>query len=230
MLKSYNLGGDYLSGDSVDRDAFMQEAEDLLNQSQFQSALDHARKRSMLLPGDIDAQIVMGRALSGMGLQHDAGRIIEDITEKLEKWSSAIRDLQNVMQLHASVDILNATNQKILSDSPNEELKVDEAPHIESEDPMAYQADPEASDPSVVLEAFYTPTMAELFMHQGHIDMAYEIYSGLVKKHPGDIVFKNRLRDLETLLQNRQTKEDPEKRSAIIDELERWVTKIKKPL
>ncbi len=216
--------------DMSDLKAFLIEAEVLIDQGHFQQALDYAGKRSMLFPGDIGAPLVTIKALRGLGRRSEAIQIIQDLRETLDCLISMIQDID----FEEGYDVVNVpTVQHNSADSSITQAACldDEENTVVSQD--AYGAKDETDtiddeDPSVVLEAFYTPTMAELFVHQGHIDMAYEIYSGLLKKYPTNPVYKERLQDLSLLLQNSQTKEQPEKQRQVIDELERWITKIKK--
>ena len=68
------------------------------------------------------------------------------------------------------------------------------APAMQAAPPQPAAAQPPAADAS---KAFVTETMAELYVQQGHVEQALDVYRQLVKLHPDDSALAGRLRKLE---------------------------------
>ena len=215
--------------DRAGREAFLMESEKRLRSGHLQSAIELAQKRNTLIPGDVDAGIVMIQGLIGLGLRNEAIKLMGEIKSNLQRWSSMVdmldRPNQHAPVLDKTEGLLDLKQNNDVS--PEQDMQHDEL--AESNDAVESENNVQADQSdSIILKDFYTPTMAELFMHQGHIDMARDIYSALVAENPEDAVLKKRLNDLEAMITGALPKEDFEKQWEVIDELERWVTKIRK--
>lgn len=58
-------------------------------------------------------------------------------------------------------------------------------------------------------QAFVTETMAELYLQQGHLEPALEIYQKLVEQRPDDLVLVDRMRVIEDTLNRRSARPQP---------------------
>jgi tetratricopeptide (TPR) repeat protein len=85
--------------------------------------------------------------------------------------------------------------------SPVEEIaEVPDLPPMTYESPTAEPDTEHASDQSsepAAAEAFVTETMAELYIQQGHLDSALDIYRRLVEQRPDEPELRERLRAIE---------------------------------
>ncbi|HUL32199.1 MAG TPA: tetratricopeptide repeat protein [Thermodesulfobacteriota bacterium] len=68
-----------------------------------------------------------------------------------------------------------------------------------------------------------TKTLAEIYLQQGHLQQAYEIYKALAEKDPSDMEVKKRLEELEEKLHP-----SPLSREEKIRHLEKWLTNIRR--
>jgi tetratricopeptide (TPR) repeat protein len=76
---------------------------------------------------------------------------------------------------------------------------------------------------------FYTTTLAELYMKQGHVDMASEVLGGILKKDPQNALVANRLKEVRALLNSGIQEEQSLSAShneGVIQELTRWLKNI----
>jgi hypothetical protein len=74
----------------------------------------------------------------------------------------------------------------------------------------------------------YTITLAELYIKQGHLEMAREVSKEILRSDPGDIRAVEMLKDVETTLKGRNSRALSEgKRILVIDELNRWLENLK---
>ncbi len=74
----------------------------------------------------------------------------------------------------------------------SESIEVAEPPAVHGEDEMTYE--PAPAEPA---EVFVTETMAELYIQQGHLDSALDIYRKLVEQRPDEPELHERLRAIE---------------------------------
>jgi hypothetical protein len=73
-----------------------------------------------------------------------------------------------------------------------ESVELAESPTVPGEDEMT--TEPSAAEPA---EVFVTETMAELYIQQGHLDSALDIYRRLVEQRPDEPELHERLRAIE---------------------------------
>ena len=80
------------------------------------------------------------------------------------------------------------------------------------------------------MESLKTKTLAEIYIRQGHLQEAFEIYQALAEKDPGDQEAREKLKDLSERL-GFSSSPLPEARSKEekIRVLEGWLTHIQNP-
>lgn len=80
------------------------------------------------------------------------------------------------------------------------------------------------------MDRFTTKTLAEIYLQQGHLQEAYEIYKTLAEKDPFDEDIQNRLDELEEKLNPSPASSlsSPLSREEKIRHLEKWLANIRK--
>jgi len=78
-----------------------------------------------------------------------------------------------------------------------------------------------------MLNEFKTATMAELFIQQGHFDLAKDVLDNILKREPDNLSARLKLKKLE-LVQAPRHPLSAEKRLSVLNELERWLKKTEK--
>lgn len=79
------------------------------------------------------------------------------------------------------------------------------------------------------MEQIITKTLAEIYLQQGHLEKAYEIFKTLLEKNPSDLEIQKRLKELNEKLEysplsvNQPVRSTEEK----IRLLERWLVNIR---
>jgi tetratricopeptide (TPR) repeat protein len=75
-----------------------------------------------------------------------------------------------------------------------------------------------------------TKTLAEIYLQQGHLQEAYEIYKALAEKDPFDAEIQNRLEELRERLAPPPPSSFPSplSREEKIQHLEKWLANIRK--
>jgi len=80
------------------------------------------------------------------------------------------------------------------------------------------------------MDRMVTKTMAELYLQQGHLQEAYEIYKALAEKDPFDAEIQEKLEELEEKLHLSSPPNFPYplSKEEKIRHLEKWLTNIRK--
>ena len=112
----------------------------------------------------------------------------------------------------------------VMESSPGkEELAMQADEKVGKKAPIAEESD---------LPDIATPTLAEIYVDQGQISDAIEIYNKLVNRNPGDERSKQRLAELKSIKEEEETREGKgigsivEKKLKLIAILEKWLVKI----
>ncbi len=204
MQDMHFLKTDIIQNDLVSRSRFLSLSEELLTGSSFQKAAEIAQARLASIPGDVDARMVLGRALLGLGDRNEAFEIFADIRRSLERWSSMLDLLEDPLR----------------SDPPYSSSEIPASANslqIETERISQPEGQPLHGD-------FYTMTMAELFIKQGHFEMARQVLEGILKINPHETGVLERLTELKSRLGKVPTVNS---KTGAIDELERWLGKLR---
>lgn len=80
------------------------------------------------------------------------------------------------------------------------------------------------------MDRLMTKTLAEIYLQQGHLEEAYEIFKALSEKNPADADLQRRLRELDERLNPArfQTTPQPPFNEEKIRILEQWLANIEK--
>jgi hypothetical protein len=80
------------------------------------------------------------------------------------------------------------------------------------------------------MEHMTTRTLAEIYLQQGHLQEAYEIYKALAQKDPFDVEIQKRLEELREKLHPSPPSGFPYplSRKEKIEHLEKWLANIRK--
>ncbi len=219
-------------GDIEGRDEFLSRADVHLKEGLSDRAAALARDRLDRLPGDVDARIVAGSSLVRMEKIEEALEFLKSVEDDILKWSRVFEYLGDIylekgliekatkaygrfVSLNSGLPIEKGVSTKL--DSLVGALDGDLLPEVEN----VGGSDNVSSD-------LCTITLAELYIKQGHLGMAREVLKKILGSDSGDIRAAEMLKDVETTLKGRESRELSEgKRILVIDELNRWLEKLK---
>ena len=214
-----------------DRDEFIAQTDNYLACGLFEKALDLSQERLKICPGDVDALMVVCQSWLGL--------------DDLEK---AIRAFAALDQMHRRLTVLyKAMGDACLKRNHKHEAvtyfqkgmilfpEAFEVPQLSQmikdvlDDGKSETADDAVGDGThAVSPDFYTVTMADLYIKQGHLDLALEILEAIKKQDPQNEMVMERLREVK--IQMGAHLEIPAQRqsSAIVGELSKWLNNIGK--
>jgi tetratricopeptide (TPR) repeat protein len=205
---------------------FLSHAESLLKQGLFQEAVALARERLALFPGDVDARIICGRALAAMGRIGSSLAIFEEVKKDVLKWVCVLEYLADIFKQKGEKERARDCYQmlsQVSNDPSRKEMllrKIQELNGKPGEHANALIDD--------LSRSFKTMTMADLYIRQGHLDMARKVLKEMAKSDPGNLRAAERLREVETMIEGKVPGGKEERVKAILQELDRWLKNVER--
>jgi len=198
---------------------FLSRAESLLKQGLFREAFSFAREKLDLVPGDVDARIICGRALAGMGKTRESLEVFEEIK----------RDVLNGMRVFEYLgDILTGQGEIERARNSYQTLIQIGADFSRTETLQKKIRALEEALIDDVSKDFKTMTMVDLYIRQGHLDMAGKVLKEMIQSDPGNIRARERLQEVEGLLAGKIPSSRESRSKKILRELDRWLRNLER--
>lgn len=178
-----------------DRANFLSEAEILLQQNKLSEALILAEERLRRLPLDVDARVVAGNVFIGMGKVDEARdvlREVEGIISGLSLIYVRMGDIYGEKGFYRDAVICY---QKYISLNPTSDKAkevVGKIALLEQEEPLITEID-SIDNENFPKPEFYTVTLADLYIKQGHFKMAAEVLEKILEKEPENVPARTKL-------------------------------------
>lgn len=208
------------------RDQFLSEAGSHLEENRCQEALSLARERIDLFPGDADARMICGITLARMGRTGEALEVFEKIAEDVLHWARVFEYLGDMTAEKGDIDRARNFYQTLMYLHPDPSVRERLSGKIE-----ALGGDEEGSEETPadqIAGDFKTMTMAELYIRQGHLDMAENVLKDLLHGSPDDVRAAKRLREVEELLAKKMDGSTGARPNTALHELSRWLRNLKR--
>ncbi len=194
---------DELLKDVARRSELLLKSKPSLERGLFREAAEFAEERLRSICGDVDARIVMGRALLGSGKREEAMDILGDVNILIEQWSALLETLEPLS----------------MPGAPGKAAPKETAPGL---------CGPERR--SEISDEFNTLTMAELFINQGHYEMAKKVLEEILERRADDTIAAEKLNYVSMILQKDGKVLSGAGRLRVSRELNRWLEKIRKKI
>ncbi|MGA2780684.1 MAG: tetratricopeptide repeat protein [Smithella sp.] len=172
-----------------DRKNFLGEAEILLRQNKLREAFNLARERLRSLPADADAHVVAGNALLGMGKVDEARDVLREVGEIISGLAIVYERMGDIYRKKGFHQDAAVCYEKFISLHPGAEdarRVIEKMMLLEQED----QPVPEVGmiyDENIPDPELFTVTLAELYIKQGHLQVAAEILKEIICREPQNI-------------------------------------------
>jgi len=208
-------------------------AQACLDDNRFAEAVEMAEARLTCMPEDVDAKIILSQGLLRLGKLERLRELLKGIDERIGRLSLVYLRLGELCQqsgLNAEADnFLGKYNTLAAVLSPDEKQPPAEVP-LESNEGNGVEPE-EAGD---IYPEFYTVTLADLYIRQGHLTLARKVLETILLKEPGNEQASIKLTELDKLLTVAGTAPEPETaepaldgmNAAIVSELEGWLAKM----
>jgi tetratricopeptide (TPR) repeat protein len=169
-----------------DRSNFLSEAEILLEQNKLMEAFNLAKERLRSFPADADAHVVAGNSLLGMGRVDEARDVLQEVGEIISGLSLVYDRMGDIYRKKGFHQDAAVCYEKFISLHPGAEdarKVIEKMILLEQED----QPVPEVGmiyDENIPDPELFTVTLAELYIKQGHLQVAAEILKEIIEREP----------------------------------------------
>ncbi|MDQ5984504.1 MAG: hypothetical protein CSYNP_00199 [Syntrophus sp. SKADARSKE-3] len=224
-----------------DRDKFLDDADDFLARGLYQDALDLAGERLKQCPNDYEARLVICRSQLGMDNLDEAFAVINSLGKthlRLAGLYKAMGDafLNRGMKHEAILSFQKAVllmpdivEVREIAGIATDTLAIHQEKQPEGV-PEEGEDEGEDDDDPAVSPDLYTLTMADLYVRQGHLDMAIEVLESIGRREPDNSAVFDRLEAVRAMISG--SPEPPvkkeEQKPGVLGELSRWLDNLDK--
>lgn len=220
----------------------------LMKQGQYRRVIQECYKALRVFPEHIHIRQILAEAYLGAGQIQQSAEELNRITSKIDALTTSYKllgeiyekqgrkqDAANILRIYlahhpedneASL-VLESLQPTIKSTETGQRPEPEPIPVPEQEIPEASFTEPEDETPEIA-----TPTLAELYFDQGHLQEAIDTYRKIIEKDPDDDKSKQRLQKLMVMMDEDKKPETPqvdkvkEKKMKMISTLESWLAGI----
>jgi tetratricopeptide (TPR) repeat protein len=170
---------------------FLSKAEELLRQNYLLEALNLGRERLRSFPADADAYIVICDALISLGKIDEAREVLRNLEEIIFKLTHVYERVGDTYREKGFHQEAAACYEKVISLHPDAQKAREVLGKmflLEPEDNPIPAADNNIVHSEAIPEQeFFTITLAQLYIKQGHLQDAEIILEEIIKKEPQNV-------------------------------------------
>ena len=165
---------------------FLCQAEDLLKQNLLPEALSLAKEQLKCEPSDIEGYLVVGRALLEMGEIDKTRGMLTDLGQMISALSLVYVRMADLYLEKGYKNDAAFCYRKFLSMNPSSRQAKDGADKLAFLEKQEYQKDDidDYGIDNLPKPDFFTMTLAELYIKQGHLQMAGQVLEEMTKREP----------------------------------------------
>jgi tetratricopeptide (TPR) repeat protein len=209
------------------RKSFSEEMEPYLARGDMQTVLGLAQGRLQKMPDDLDARVVICRVWLQQGRIDEARNMVQEIEEILSGLShlyACMGDLYIKKGLDNEAELFY---RKFAALNPAASPPMDGKGRVESLTELARTEDAEPGEEdetgSDISPGFETATLAELYLRQGHLQMAEEMLEKIIGRDPLNDRAQRLLDDIQDL---RSQEANALIKKRVLTEISRWLDNI----
>lgn len=212
-----------------DRLFFVNQVGVLINQKMFPEALKLAKDRLSRFPSDIDAKVFVNLTLIAMGNIEESRDIVHELEKDIARLSFGYLQAADAYQEKGLDRDALLCYRKFLSLNPFADNSGEVAEKIAwlQEEENLFDESTEADNTDTPGPEFYTLTLAELYIKQGHTRMAVDILTEILNREPGNVPAKKKLDALKANLASKSSSgDDAALTNSLINTLSCWLDNI----
>lgn len=173
---------------------FVSQMEDLLRRNMLSQALNMAEERLAIFPLDAEARGFLNQILIEMDRIEESRNNLHALEEDLQKLSFIYLRAADAYGDKALYQDAISCYKKFLCLNPFSEysLKIDKKIALLQKETGEVEAS-DADDTEMPGPEFYTITLADLYIKQGHLDMAADVLMEIIKSEPDNVQARARL-------------------------------------
>jgi len=172
-----------------ERGDFLSQVEDLLGQNLLPEALLLAQDQRRRNPLDVEAHVFVGDILIRMGEIDQARDILTQVDKIISEISFVYARMADIYRERDLKSDAALCQRKFLNLNPISQQAAEIAEKLsflENQETDASRID-ESGIENIPKPDFFTVTLAELYIKQGHLQMAQEVLGEIIKRQPGNI-------------------------------------------
>lgn len=217
-------------GNRSEKEVFIAKAESYLDQGMLKESEDYALNCLEKYPDDAEARVILCQTWTRMGKLDKVKKLLEDVDEAIFGMSVIYAKMGDLCQRSGLNQEAITFYRKFLDLNPNSPLTREVADKLHELAPVTERIlSPEEETPRSSPPVLQTVTIAELYMKQGHRDLAAEILEKILAKDPANQRAQALLREIRGNATEREEGAQPNrvtKPYALIKELNRWLSNI----
>lgn len=219
--------------DTNDISADLKQAQICLDENRHEEAVKMAEAWRAKSPGDVEAIIMLCQGLLRLGRLERLQGLLREVDETIGGLSRVylrLGELCRISGLSAeSANFMNKYNALTAAISPEGNGRLPDATSEVVNDEEVTEDETVDISPE-----FYTVTLADLYIRQGHLAQAREVLASILAKEPGNEQASTKLTELDNLMTAGGVNVEPERveadvipvNAAIISELEGWLARL----
>jgi tetratricopeptide (TPR) repeat protein len=178
-----------------DRIEFLKQIDNFIIKNMLPDALGLAQERLKQFPQDIDAQVTAIDVLMKLGRVDEARKIVSQVEKNIAELSVVYKRLGDIDRKNGFNRDASAFYQKYISFNPHAEDANNIREIISLLEQQEFSTSGiEVSDDSIIPKPeFYTVTLSDLYIKQGHFKMAAEVLQEIVRREPANIQARAKL-------------------------------------
>jgi len=211
--------------DVKEKAEFLSMAQTYLDQNLFKEAHDLAFLWLHQYPMDADANVVFCHALMRMGKLDKVEEVLEGVEDTILQLSRIYAFMGDICldggltreAIRFYRKFVSVNPESIIAEKISAKLRILTSTSDEAAQGMEEEHDDNISH---VASDFYTMTLAELYIRQGHLQMAADVLEEILKKEPENHAAVEKFSDVKIMLTKRKHNEE------VVKELTRWLRNI----
>jgi tetratricopeptide (TPR) repeat protein len=212
---------------------FLSEAEDRFQRNNLLEALNLAKERLQSFPLDVNAHIAICKALIYMERPEDAREALQDVGEIIARLTLVYERVGDIYREKGFNHDAAACYEKVLSLHPEAENAREVIGKMalldQNEDPVSVTETDIVNNEKIREPEFFTTTLAELYIKQGHLHDAEIILEEVIKKEPQNMQALSMIDELkETLLHQSSANDKLSRHDNLIRILSSWLKNIER--
>jgi tetratricopeptide (TPR) repeat protein len=195
----------------------------------FLEALIMAEERLSRFPSDVDARAFINLTLIEMGKIEESRIILHELEKDIVRLSFGYLRAADIYRDKGLIQDAVLCYQKFISLNPLAEntREVAEKIALLQQEENIVDEDTESGDTDVTKPEFYTITLADLYIQQGHLKMAADILAEIIKMEPANIQAREKFDKVNAVLAQQSSFGDTvESINNLINILSCWLDNI----
>ena len=211
-----------------DRETFLSRAENLLGQNLLTEALSLAKEQCRISPLDVEAHVLVGKILIRMGEFDKARDMVKQLDQTISELSFVYARMADIfsekgLKSDAAICYRKFTNLNPISQQAAE--IAEKLSFFERQESEESDTD-ESGMENIPQPEFITMTLAELYIKQGHFQMASDVLAKIIKREPGNIKAIARLDSINAASKVKTRNAEDDNPDILVDTLSGWLANI----